>query len=124
MPDPTDFKITRTRCCKHCGREGKSSESVLRVQGWRLFNGESQTGKPLNDVVCPTCAGTATEPLPGWRVGCHTCFWEWEDEYDEGPLSKKDAQSIADDHECEPDTWVAPPREKADALPLAPGGTS
>lgn len=119
------FKVTRTRVCRHCSREGRSSESVLRVQGWRIFEGTSQSGKPLSDTVCPWCAGTATTPPPGWRVGCHTCDWEWEDDYDEGPLSEKEAKQIANDHECEPDTWVkAPVVPVVEERPVVPVGAS
>lgn len=102
--------MTEARTCK-CGKStGRTSLDVLRVKGWRIFDGLSQTGKPLSETVCPWCAGTATEPAPTWRVGCNTCYWEWEDDYDEGPLSQKEAKRIADDHECEPDTWVREPK--------------
>lgn len=95
--------------CQRCSRESRSSSSVLRVQGWRLFVGESMTGKPLDVTLCPWCAGTTSEPEPSWRVGCDTCFWEYEPDEGEDPISKKDAEQIADDHECEPDTWVKAP---------------
>src|SRR5690349_2454074 len=89
--------------CKHCGRVTLMSESDARVLGWRTWRGKTLGGRDAEDVVCPQCAGTtpADEPAPSWRVGCDSCGWEWEDEDDEGPLSEKDAQQMADDHECE-----------------------
>jgi hypothetical protein len=49
------------------------------------------------------CAGDGPEP-PSYGVRCVTCDWEWEDEYDEGPLTLEDAKQQASDHECEP--WI------------------
>ena len=99
------------RTCDHCHRTTSgTSIDVLRVRGWRIFNGQSITGKALRKIVCPYCAGTATEPEPtGWRVGCHTCDWEWEEDDVEGPLTEEQANDIASDHECEPETWVKSP---------------
>ena len=97
------------RTCR-CGRStGMTSTNVLRAQGWRLYDGKSQTGKDISDTICPWCAGTTDKPAPGWRVGCHTCDWEWEDEYEYGPLDEKAANRMAMDHECEPETWTKAP---------------
>jgi hypothetical protein len=93
---------------------------VLRVQGWRLYSGPSQTGKPLDVTLCPWCAGTATGPEPSWRVGCDTCWWEYEPFDGEEPITQKEAQRIADDHECEPDTWVKAPDVEAKKAASAP----
>jgi hypothetical protein len=106
--------VDRLIRCKHCPSTTASSPDAARMLGWRMFKGVSQTGKPLDDVVCPGCAGTTpiTEDKPAspsWRVRCNTCYWEWEDEFDEGPLSPKDAKSMAHDHECEPEVEIAPP---------------
>jgi hypothetical protein len=95
--------------CKHCVASTSSSLDVARVAGWRFFTGKSQTGKDLDDTVCPSCAGFPKTPETGWRVGCHTCDWVWQDEYNEGPLAPKEAKGMANDHECEPDVWIAPP---------------
>ena len=97
--------------CKHCPAVTCSTFDAARMLGWRFFTGKSVTGKEINDVVCPACAGNAEPPekKPTWRVGCRTCDWEWEDEYDEGALTAKDAKHMANDHECEPDVWIAPP---------------
>lgn len=101
--------------CKHCPAvAGRSvTQEAARFLGWRFFDGLSMTGKPLSDVVCPTCAGTA-EPVaetgepPGWRVRCNTCHWEYEDEYGDGPLSPKEARDMARDHQCEAEVEIAP----------------
>lgn len=102
--------MSRTpRTCR-CGRStGMTSISVLRASGWRLYDGKSLTGKDISDTICPWCAGTTDKPAPGWRVGCYTCDWEWEDEYEEGPLDEKTANRMAMDHECEPETWTKAP---------------
>jgi hypothetical protein len=96
--------------CKHCVASTRSSLDVARAAGWRMFTGVSVTGKPLDDVVCPACAGTADpEDAPqGWRVRCNTCDWEYEDD-DDGPLSPAEARQMAYDHECEPEVRLAPP---------------
>jgi hypothetical protein len=54
------------------------------------------------------CAGDGPEP-PSYSVRCHTCDWEWVDEDDEGPLSLKAAERLADGHECEPEVQIKSP---------------
>lgn len=50
------------------------------------------------------CKGDGPKP-PSYNVRCNTCDWEWDDdEYDEGPLSREDAERMGMDHECEP--WI------------------
>lgn len=108
----TTITVYKPIKCKHCPTTTTTSVDVARVLGWRFFQGQSVTGKPLDDDVCPACAGTAAPPeapKPSWRVGCHTCDWVWEDEYNEGPLDPEQAKRMADDHECEPEVWVGPP---------------
>lgn len=98
--------------CKHCPTKTHSTEDVARHIGWRIWRGTTIGGKDAEDVVCPVCAGNAEPPekeAPGWRVRCNTCDWEREDEYDEGPLTPKEAKYMARDHECEPQVEIAPP---------------
>jgi hypothetical protein len=99
--------------CKHCTNSTGMNETSARANGWRIWRGTTQGGSYGEDVICPRCAGTTNEPPPSWRVGCHTCDWEHEDEYDEGPLDEKAAKRVADDHECEPSPWVKPPVESS-----------
>lgn len=97
------------RCA--CGASSMSSLDAARLSGWRIWDGESQTGKPMQVRICPGCAGDENAPAePSWRVGCRSCDWEYYDEDDsDGPLAEKDARQMARDHECEPDVWVKPP---------------
>lgn len=100
--------------CKHCYRNTMSNDAGARAQGWRWYDGPTLGGGHLSDVVCPVCAGTATPEVASaeWRVGCNTCEWEFEpfdDSDDEKLLTGKAANSVADDHECEPDVWIRPP---------------
>lgn len=114
-----------TISCKHCSRTTASSPDVARMLGWRMFTGTSVTGKAIDDVVCPYCAGTKdVKDEPSWQVGCYTCDWEWwPEEGDEGPLTEKDAEMLAREHECEKDTWVKPPEPaRVPVLTVAPTG--
>ena len=99
--------------CKHCPSSTGSTLDAARMLGWRMFQGVSQTGKPLDDVVCPTCAGTASEPdaPESWSVRCLACDWCSDDDGpDEEPLlSAKDAYSLGYDHECEPEIELRAP---------------
>jgi hypothetical protein len=97
--------------CKHCPRSTYSSLDVARISGWRLFTGVSLTGKQLDDVVCPACAGTEPpkDEQPSWSVRCRTCDWVYEDDFDEGPLSAREARQLALDHHCEPWVEIAAP---------------
>jgi hypothetical protein len=100
--------------CKHCPSSTYNSVDVARISGWRMFTGKSLTGKPLDDVVCPKCAGTErpADEEPSWSVRCNTCDWVWEDEYGEGPLDARAARNLASDHECEPWVEIAPPNSE------------
>jgi hypothetical protein len=89
------------------------NEQGARAVGWRMFSGVSVTGKPLDDVVCPRCAGTAQDDQePSWRVRCTTCEWQSDDDEDvteEGPLTAQVAKELAADHRCWPQMEIAPP---------------
>ena len=97
--------------CKHCPATTASNESTARVLGWRLFDGPSQTGKALSDVVCPRCAGTVQpEPEAFWTVRCNTCHWESDyDDEDEAPSTAAEAVYLGRGNECEPDVELLAP---------------
>jgi len=96
--------------CKHCAASTWSSRDVARLAGWRMFKGTSVTGKELDDVACPRCAGTANPDAKlGWRVRCDTCDWSSEEDGDDDPYTAKDAKQAARYHECEPRVEIAPP---------------
>lgn len=100
--------------CKHCANTTRSSRDVARIQGWRFFEGTSQTGKPLTDVVCPTCSGRGEkkeESGAEWVVHCRTCDWRSDEgDPDDEPITDgKHARDIAGDHECEPDVVIRMP---------------
>lgn len=76
------------------------------------------------------CTGDGPEPK-SWGMRCTTCGYEWEDEYDEGPIDAKQAKELARDHECEPhveilppdsDQWLDPFRVNDDGTLPEPGG--
>jgi hypothetical protein len=98
------------RICKHCPRTTQVQDAVARAQGWRWYDGPTLGGGHLSDVVCPYCAGTATEPDPAeeWHVGCRTCDWDSAEDGDR-IINGKDAVSAARFHECEPEVWIRPP---------------
>lgn len=90
--------------------EGDRAEiASARFVGWRFPDVASPTV-----AYCPACAGSDDDywsnvPQESWRVRCDTCDWEWEDDFDEGPLDAKQAKRLADGHECEPDVLVMSP---------------
>lgn len=43
------------QACDRCLTGAWASDDRLRVRGWLVFDGPSQTGKPLNVRVCPAC---------------------------------------------------------------------
>lgn len=93
--------------CSHCTRTTRSSEAVARLQGWRFFSGVSQTGKQLNDVLCPVHSGRQEEMalIPSWVVHCVNCEWDTdlERELDDPPiLTAYEAELAARYHICEP----------------------
>lgn len=109
--------------CDGCGRserrqilpDGAQAEfASARFVGWRIAG---PLAKP-EGAYCPACAGTDNEywskaPQESWRVRCTTCDWEWEDDYDEGPLDGKAAYDLAHDHECDPLVEVRAPESDA-----------
>lgn len=93
--------------CSHCARKTSLTEAGARVAGWRIYRGQSMTGKDINDVLCPVHAGTGdmAEPIPTWHVFCRNCDWSTEeDPYPEDPpiLTAYEATRVAKDHVCEP----------------------
>jgi rubredoxin len=88
---------------------------VARADGWRYFKGKSVTGKDLDDVICPACAGTAKPEPDGleksWRVRCETCDWSYDEGWEPGDdliVDARDAKSVADDHRCQRVLRIAP----------------
>jgi hypothetical protein len=63
---------------------------------------------PISPCIYGYCTGDGPEP-PTYSVRCNTCNWEWEDEHEEGPLSRKEAENQAADHECDPDIEIKSP---------------
>lgn len=115
--------------CKHCPRTTRASETVARViQGWRLYTGTTQDGRPLEDVVCPICAGT--QESTGWNFRCVTCDWSYREDWeDDVPLERLDSVGDLERelryHECEPilevqapdtDVWIQHNTEAYDKL--------
>jgi hypothetical protein len=115
------------RRCRHCRREAVwPLNDMLRAAGWRIYDGPSLTGKELHLLVCPWCAGTtdAVDPETHWRVGCSSCEWVYDPAEDEEridrnePLTKAEAQKLAEDHWCQPSTWIDhPKRERVELKP-------
>lgn len=74
--------------------------------GWRIFEGLSLTGKPMEDVMCPVHSGCGSDPgLPtaadSWDVSCMNCYWYFLDEFMPGDpvlLSAADAVAAAKQH--------------------------
>lgn len=97
--------------CKHCLNTTRSSRDVARVTGWRMWSGTTEGGKQVDDVVCPTCAGTtpADDAPKSFQVRCQTCDWDWIAEDGEEPLDARSAKDMADDHQCEPDVTIVAP---------------
>lgn len=106
----------RAIICKHCPASTGSSADVARAAGWRMFKGESITGKPIDDVVCPACAGTAEPPPREWQVRCTTCDWD-SDDGEEPIRSGREAMDVARYHECE--SWIEVQRPGGEWLALA-----
>ena len=119
-PNPVGPAPLKTpRVCKHCGASSLSSDDVARLQGWRWYRGESITGKPIEDVVCPACAGFADpEAAKVWTVGCRTCHWQYEPFEDDDEIrSGVRAVDLAHDHDCEPDVYITMPNDPTEYEP-------
>jgi hypothetical protein len=87
--------------------------------GWRWFDGTTQDGRELQDVACPSCAGTRGMDR-SWNVECRTCWWAFSsDDFEPGdePLvTVRDAVLLAREHRCEPDMWIFDPDGNGNAL--------
>lgn len=91
-----------------------STDAAAWMMGWRWFVGTTQGGADLDDVVCPTCAGTRAPAEEPWDVGCNTCDWAFSNDWDvllgDEPLtSAKDAVIVGREHRCESEVWVMDP---------------
>jgi hypothetical protein len=105
------------RQCKHCPRQTLSTDPVAWHLGWRWFNGTTQGGQELQDVLCPGCHRGQTST---WNVECRTCWWAFSsDDFEPGavPLATaRDAVPLAREHRCEPDMWIFDPDGNGKAL--------
>lgn len=110
--------------CKHCPRGTSATFDAARAAGWRIFSGTTQSGKPLEDVVCPICAGTDPDPdrytdaKMIWDVQCYTCDWSFSEDWEPGldPLhTATEAKSCAQEHRCEPQfVYISPTGQTID----------
>lgn len=119
-PNPVGPAPLKTpRVCKHCGASTLSSDDVARLHGWRWYRGESITGKQIEDVICPVCAGLAEPELPpAWSVGCRTCDWQYEPDTDDDEIRDgRRAVDVAHDHDCEPEVWIVMPGDSKEYRP-------
>ena len=102
--------------CHHCARSTISTPDVARASGWRMFQGLSQTGKELDDVVCPSCSGheVPIQQVPSWVVECH-CEWSSHEDWQPGDtplLTAYEAMKFSRDHKCEPEFKFISPEGK------------
>jgi hypothetical protein len=51
VPDPG----REHQACDRCLTAAWASDDGLRARGWMVFDGDSQTGKPLRVRICPPC---------------------------------------------------------------------
>jgi hypothetical protein len=98
-----------------CKKEGCINEFTGEdISMWEVLYQARQAGWLLNtadiaEAWCPEHNPIAHADQE-WAVGCYTCGWEDDDE---PILSKKEAQSVAFEHECEADTWIMSPEQLA-----------
>ena len=112
---PTGLAVRLDMCGTHI------QEIAARAVGypidWALGKDEVIAAIKATDFLEKTtrrqCGGSFCDgdgpPPPTYGVCCDTCGWEWEDEYDEGPLTLEDAKRQARGHECEPYTRIMSP---------------
>jgi hypothetical protein len=92
---------------------------VARASGWRWFQGTTEGGKQLDDVVCPFCAGVKDPLDQPWDVMCYTCDWGFMGEFEPGDeiiASAHEAVALGREHRCEPDVWIYDPDQNARSL--------
>lgn len=83
------------------------TEAGARSTGWRIFSGRTQSGKPLDDVLCPVCSDRGAEPDPvSWNVRCTKCGWDYlatygGEEPDIPVINARDALTVLRDHQPE-----------------------
>jgi hypothetical protein len=109
-----------SRSCKHCPRQTASTDAVAWASGWRWFQGTTQGGNDLDDVLCPCCAGIKSPEENPWYVGCYTCDWDFmSDDFEPGDqvlTTAADAVALGRDHQCGPDIWIEDPDHKVRRL--------
>lgn len=63
-PLPIEFRnkppAVTCQACDLCADEIRASDDGLRVRGWLVFDGRSETGKELHVRVCPDCRRKGT----------------------------------------------------------------
>jgi hypothetical protein len=111
---PSGFRASGIRCGLHI----QESINTATSHGIDWTVGKEQVIAAIKAVDglpwelrggCPDwCTGDGPKP-PSWRVRCDTCWWEWEDEHDEGPLDENGAREAARGHVCERQVEIQAP---------------
>lgn len=113
---PSGKSLGAVCCAAHIGPVGEFAAGL--PIDWTADSGTVSAGIKAGDMdawaanvrCCPDWCESGDGPAPpSWGVSCDTCFWSWEDEYDEGPLDAKEAKQVAQDHKCEPRVTIKNP---------------
>lgn len=59
MASPTAIKDGARFRCQNCPQTTLSTLDAARTEGWRIWSGTTQSGKPADVQICPQCAGAA-----------------------------------------------------------------
>lgn len=100
-PSQLDAGEKRVLTCQSCGHARESTALSARASGWRVYNGESVTGKDLSVVLCDACA---TGQIPVYVAACLTCGASSDEgaKPEDPPFTKADAEAWESEHDCEP----------------------
>ncbi|MEV0726046.1 hypothetical protein AB0I37_25110 [Micromonospora purpureochromogenes] len=121
---PSGKSLMQSRCAEHIEEAARLLTGHPKPIDWTRPEEAIVGDEALKDLVvsiseavgrCYDCGPKYDGPT--WSVRCTTCDWQWEDEYNEGPLDVEAARDMARDHECEPNVEMLPPGDGAKWVP-------
>ncbi|MGN9802026.1 hypothetical protein [Micromonospora sp. L32] len=121
---PSGKAVITGRCAEHVEEAARLITGHPKPIDWTRTDEAIVADEAAKDLVVSVngavgpCYGCGPKyDGPTWSVRCTTCDWDWQDDFDEGPLDVEAARSMARDHECEPNVQLRPPGENSKWVP-------
>lgn len=78
MAEPPLFDVPPperpAQLCDRCPKTTEASADQLLLLGWLVYDGVSETGRPLHVRICPPCQARSARLMELSQEGTHPCI--------------------------------------------------